>query len=247
MTVAAARTEEARATMIELFPAGFEEIEHDGDVELAAYTDAGGEERLWHAFGGGSAREVPEDWAERWRDFHRSVRVGALWVGPPWEAPPPDAVAVVIDPGRAFGTGAHATTRLVLELVTRSPRGSLLDLGCGSGVVAIAAAKLGFDPVTALDHDPLAVEATRTNAARNGVAVEVRLGELRASPLPPADVAVANITLETVIEVGPLVAARRLITSGYLESEHPSLAGYDHLERVGADGWAADLFARATD
>ena len=85
--------------MLELFPEGFEEVEGEGGLELAAYTDAAGEERLRAAFGSVEAAEAPEDWAERWREFHRGTQVGALWVGPPWEEPPEDAVAVVVDPG----------------------------------------------------------------------------------------------------------------------------------------------------
>src|SRR5581483_8593025 len=98
--------------------------------------------------------EVADDWADRWRAFHRGVRLGPLWVGPPWEAAPAGALPVVIDPGRAFGTGAHPTTRLCLELLLEQPPGALVDVGCGSGVLAIAAAKLGHGPVVALDVDP---------------------------------------------------------------------------------------------
>ena len=88
--------------------------------------------------------------------------------------PPPDALAVVIDPGRAFGTGAHATTRLALELLQDVEPTSLLDVGCGSGVLSVAAAKLGFAPVTAVDIDDVALETTRANAAANGVAARHR-------------------------------------------------------------------------
>jgi ribosomal protein L11 methyltransferase len=164
--------------MLELFPEGFEEIEGAGGLELAAYTNAAGEERIWQAFGGAAASDVDEDWIDRWRQFHKPVRVGGLWVGPPWEQPDADAVAVVIDPGRAFGTGGHPTTRLCLELLEAEERGSVLDVGCGSGVLSIAAAKLGFAPVLAFDFDPQAVEATERNAADNGVAVDVRRADL---------------------------------------------------------------------
>ncbi|MDX6518855.1 MAG: ribosomal protein methyltransferase, partial [Gaiellaceae bacterium] len=103
--------------MIELFPHGFEEHDDMHGVELAAYTDASGEERLWHAFGAVQAQDVEDGWEDRWRRFHRPARIGRLWVGPPWEEPDSDAIAVVIDPGRAFGTGTHPTTRLCLELL----------------------------------------------------------------------------------------------------------------------------------
>lgn len=228
--------------MLELFPEGFEEVEEAERLELAAYTDGAGEERLRAAFGAVASTEAPEDWAERWRAFHRGVVVGTLWIGPPWEQPPSEPVSVVIDPGRAFGTGGHATTRLCLELLQLVPRGSLVDVGCGSGVLAIAAARLGFDPVVALDNDPAAVEATEENARRNGVWLEAGLADALAGPLPETDVAVANITGEAM----PWLPLRSplAITSGYLADEEIRLPGYVHAERRVLDGWAADLFRR---
>jgi ribosomal protein L11 methyltransferase len=231
--------------MIELFPEGFEEIDQAGGVELVAYTDPSGEERLWHAFGGTAmAQDFAEGWEERWRRFHRPVRVGPIWIGQPWQEPPRDAIAVVIDPGRAFGTGAHATTRLCIELLLRVERGSLLDVGCGSGVLAIAAAKLGFAPVSAVDEDAQAVAATRANAETNGVAVGACLGDAREIDLPVTDVVVANITRAAVEAVGARIHTRTLITSGYLAGEDVRIPGFDHRERVAAEGWAADLHVR---
>jgi ribosomal protein L11 methyltransferase len=190
VTVPDARAEQARAVMIELFPEGFEEIDGEGGLELAAYTNAAGEERIWQAFGGAAASDVEDDWEDRWRQFHKPVRVGSLWIGPPWEEPDEEAIAVVIDPGRAFGTGGHPTTQLCLELLAGEERGSVLDIGCGSGVLSIAAAKLGFEPVLAFDFDPQAVEATERNAADNGVSIAVRQADLRnddgAGALAPA-------------------------------------------------------------
>jgi ribosomal protein L11 methyltransferase len=244
VTVGSARAEQARAIMLELFPEGFEERDTNGGVELAAYTDAGGEERLWSAFGGARSTEVEEGWEDRWRAFHRPVRIGPLWVGPPWEKPDAGAVPVVIDPGRAFGTGAHATTRLCLELLLDVPRGSLLDAGCGSGVLSIAAAKLGFDPVYAVDLDPQAVEATGRNAAANGVAVEVVLADAATDPLPSTDTAVVNVALEIDGPIAARLECGRIVTSGYLASERPDLPGYRRTERRDADGWAADLHVR---
>jgi ribosomal protein L11 methyltransferase len=247
VTVPPERAEPARAVMLELFPAGFEEADGPDGVELAAYTDAAGEERLWKAFGGARGADVEAGWEERWREFHRPVRIGPLWVGPPWEAAPAGAVAVVIDPGRAFGTGAHPTTRLCLELLADAPRGALLDIGCGSGVLAIAAAKLGFGPVVALDSDPAAVAATSENAAANGVRLDARLEDaLAGRRLPGADLAVANITLDAVERVAPRVASPHLIASGYLASERPRLGRFALLRRREADGWAADLLALQT-
>jgi ribosomal protein L11 methyltransferase len=172
------------------------------------------------------------------------VIVGGLWIGPPWETPPAGARAVVIDPARAFGTGAHPTTRLCVELVSRTARGSLLDVGCGSGVLAIAAARLGFDPVVAVDDDPVAVETALANAAANDVTIEVRLTDATRDPLPPVDVAVANVLLRPVEAILGRVEAVTAVTSGYRAGEVPEHGGWRQLERLETDGWAADMFAR---
>jgi ribosomal protein L11 methyltransferase len=230
--------------MLDLFPEGFEELDTADGVELVAYTDGSGEERLWHSFGGARGEDVAEDWAERWRSFHQPARLGSMWIGPPWRTPPADALTIVIDPGRAFGTGGHATTQLCLELLEGVSRGSLLDVGCGSGVVAIAAAKLGFAPVLALDADANAVDATRANAAANGVVVEVRAGDALTAELPPTDVAVANIALDVVEAVLARLSSPVAVTSGYVASEQPHVRGYESRSRLEREGWAADLFAR---
>jgi ribosomal protein L11 methyltransferase len=230
--------------MLELFPAGFQELEHPDAVELVAYTDAGGEERLWAAFGEVRSEEVPADWQERWREFHRPVWVGTLWIGPPWEDPPAGSDAVVIEPGRAFGTGGHATTRLCLQLLADLQRGSLLDVGCGSGVLAIAAARLGFAPVIAVDHDSAALDATARNASANGVELELRLADALVEPLPAAGVAVANIALDAVERLGPLLDSPAVVTSGYLEQDEPMLLGFHRELRRTEGGWAADVFRR---
>jgi ribosomal protein L11 methyltransferase len=244
VTVPERRAEEARALMLELFPEGFEERELGEDVELATYTNAGGEERLSLAFGGARGADVDAAWNERWRAFHRPVRVGPLWVGPPWLEPAPGSVAVVIDPGRAFGTGSHATTRLCLELLLDVRRTSLLDAGCGSGVLSVAAAKLGFAPVTAVDFDPSAIDATRRNARRNGTELTILLADAAEEELPHAEIAVANISLEAVERLVPRIGTRTAVTAGYLESRTPEPAGYRHVVRVAAEGWAADRFER---
>jgi ribosomal protein L11 methyltransferase len=228
--------------MLELFPEGFEEVSADGNVELIAYTDSGGEERLWHAFGGARGEDVAADWRDRWKAFHRPVRIGALWIGPPWEEAPPDATVVVVEPGRAFGTGAHPTTQLCVELLLDTGRGRLVDLGCGSGVLSVVAAKLGFDPVSARDVDEHAVEATLANARGNAVEVDAVVADVLADELPATDVAVANITRPTLEALSPRLRSRVLIGSGYLPTDDPELVGYRHVRRVERDGWAADLY-----
>jgi ribosomal protein L11 methyltransferase len=151
---------------------------------------------------------------------------------------------VVIDPGRAFGTGAHATTRLCLELLAGIDRGSLLDVGCGSGVLAIAGAKLGFSPVFAIDEDDQAVASAQANAETNNVEIEIRRADGRTDPLPSTDVAVANITGAAVEGVGARIDCRTLITSGYLVSDDLVIPGFEHAKRLSAEGWAADLHVR---
>lgn len=243
MQVPHERAEEARAVMVELFPEGFEESERSGGVELAAYTNAQGEERLWHVFGGAQATDVPDGWEDRWRTFHTPVRVGNLWIGPPWETPDARLLPVVVDPGRAFGTGAHPTTQLCLQLLQEVERGSLLDVGCGSGVISIAAALLGHAPVIAVDVESAAIEATNENAARNGVSLDARLVESD-DPLPPADIGVANISVDAVRALPERVDVVTLITSGYLVDQESELAGFTRRKRVEQGSWAADLYVR---
>jgi ribosomal protein L11 methyltransferase len=230
--------------MIELFPEGFEERGAGGSVELAAYTERDDTPAALAALGPVRASPVAAGWEDEWRRFHRPVRVGPLWIGPPWEEPDAGALAVVIDPGRAFGTGAHATTRLCLELLLGLEPAGLVDIGCGSGVIAIAAARLGFGPVVALDDDEAAVEAAGANAAANGADVDVRLADALAAPLPEVELAVANIALEPVEWVAARFGGRLLIASGYLEAERPAADGWAAVERRTAEGWAADVLAR---
>ena len=161
--------------MIELFPEGFAESDGAEVTELVAFTDEAGAERLRARFGDVRVEFVPDGWESEWMRFHRPVEVGSLWIGPPWEEPTPGLVPVVIDPGLAFGTGAHPTTQLCLELIQPLERSSLLDIGSGSGVLAIAACKLGYEPVVAIDDDEVAVAATKLNAEANGVPVEAAL------------------------------------------------------------------------
>ena len=239
--------EVARAAFVDLFPGGFEERDRDGGLELVAYTDAAGAAGVRAVFRGAVETEAARGWEERWREFHRPVRVGPLWIGPEWETPPQDAIAVVIEPARAFGTGGHPTTRLCLELLVelRSELGmaSVLDVGCGSGVLAAAASLLGYRTVRAIDVDPIAVDETRRNAAANHVDVDASLADALAADLPFADVVVANIARETIEALASRVHCRLLVASGYLDTDPPGLVGFSHLRRRGVDGWAADLYA----
>lgn len=230
--------------MLELFPEGFEEVDRAGGVELAAYTDAAGEERLWAFFGSGWATDVEDDWPDRWRAFHRPIQVGGLWVGPPWEEAPPGMPAVVVDPGRAFGTGSHPTTRLCLEVLQTLERTELLDVGCGSGVLSIAAALLGYSPVRGVDVEGPAVEATLLNAAANGVTVDARLVAAD-EPLGSAQTVVANISLASVESLPARLSAGTFVVSGYFAAEQPRLDGYVHAERRAIDGWACDVYRSA--
>ena len=159
--------------------------------------------------------------------------------------PPAGELTVVVDPGRAFGTGAHPTTRACIDLLAGLERGSLLDAGCGSGVVAVAASRLGFAPVRAVDLDEVAVEVTAETARANGVELEVARADVLRDELPDADVVVANIELAVVEALLDRSAARVAVTSGYLAAERPRALGWIHVQRVELDGWAADVFSRA--
>jgi ribosomal protein L11 methyltransferase len=169
------------------------------------------------------------------------VVIGKLWIGPPWTEPREGLVPVVIDPGRAFGTGAHPTTRLCLGLLQEVARGSLLDAGCGSGVLAIAAVRLGFEPVIAIDDDPEAVEAARLNAETNEVKLDLRRADALADPLPRTEVAVCNISLPVLEELAPRLDCLALVASGFLASDELQLAGYEVVRRIEQSEWAAVL------
>jgi ribosomal protein L11 methyltransferase len=184
------------------------------------------------------AEPVPDGWARRWHEHLRPVRVRDLVVRPPWIDG--DAGDLVIDPGDFFGAGTHATTRLCLELLLdEEPGGALCDWGAGTGVLAVAAARLGWSPVTAIDVDPAALAVIRANAARNGVAVEARAHDLRAGA-PWAPTVVANLPKPVLLEVArPL---DRLIASGFLAGaadEVVAAFGLRERRRIEAEGWAA--------
>jgi ribosomal protein L11 methyltransferase len=223
--------------LLHIFPDGVEEL----DGAFAVYA-----EEPPIGFDVVDTEDVPEGWENRWREFHHGVRVGRFWVGPPWEVPPAGPETIVIDPGRAFGTGAHPTTRLTLELLQAlEPGEALLDVGCGSGVLSIAAAKLGFSPVLGVDLDDAAVEATLANARVNGADVVARRADALADELPLADVVLANVELGVVERLLPRLRAKQVVTSGYLDHDRPAVDGWRHVERREVDGWAADLLEPA--
>lgn len=153
---------------------------------------------------------------------------------------------MVVDPGRAFGTGAHPTTRACVELLSRIERGSLLDAGCGSGVLAVAACRLGFGPVHALDEDAAAVEVAAATASRNDVPVSTSVADVLRDELPAVDVVVANIELRVVDALLARKPASVAVTSGYLAHEAPVAPGWERADRVELEGWAADVLRAAT-
>lgn len=253
-----AEAELALAELLQFSPGGLEERDLGEHVEYALYGAPGELPALGdlRATVGGalvdvSSREVGDDWAERWKDFHVPLVLGSeLVVRPPWTRD------VVIDPGQAFGTGGHATTRLCLELLLAltPASGGVLDLGCGSGVLAITAAKLGWAPVLAVDFDPLAVAATRANAAANGVTLEVGRLDLRIGDIPGAPVVLANLLRPLLLTLAgrlPDPPPEILVASGLLAEEADEVAaafaahGLAERARRTAQGWAALGLARA--
>lgn len=196
------------------------------------------------------ARVPDEDWVRRSQAQFHPVEIGErLWVGPSWRAPPASGRAVVrLDPGLAFGTGTHPSTRLVLGFLDRCIRGGerLLDYGCGSGILAIAAAKLGASRIDAVDLDPSAIATTLANAHANGVELEAGLPHEIAPA--PYDVVLANILAQPLIVLAPALAARtaprgRIALSGILETQADEViaayAEFFDAQIAGTqDGWA---------
>jgi ribosomal protein L11 methyltransferase len=235
--------EQALAELLPILAGGAEEREVDGAVEYAVYVDEPPRLDDIRALVGDSlvgvhAEPVEPGWERRWHEFLRPVQVRDVVVRPPWIDG--DAGDVVIDPGIFFGAGTHATTRLCLELLLdEEPGGALCDWGAGTGVLAIAAARLGWAPVTAVEVEPGAVEVIRANAERNGVEIEARAHDLRVGA-PWAPTIVANLPKPALLEVAR--AAPRVIASGFLAGEADEVVaafGMRERRRVEADGWAA--------
>ena len=261
-----AEAEIVLAELLELAPGGLEETDVEGGIVEYALYGAPGElpelPELRAAAGGAlvdvSTSEVPDDWADRWKAWHRPVDVAwrfrRLRVRPPWEEALADEAGIdlVIDPGQAFGTGAHHTTRLCLELLLElDPAGALADWGSGSGVLGIAAARLGYAPVLAVDVEPASLEASKENAERNGVELEVRRVNLRREPPPWAPTVVGNLVRPLLLDVARLLerAPERLIISGLLRDEADEVVaafrahGLVERDRRFGGEWAAALLA----
>ncbi len=258
--------------MLEMAPSGIEQVDDGDTVEFAVYGAPGelpelepGEAEVAGVRVQVSGTAVPDDWEERWKAFHQPVLVAdRIYVRPPWmpslgrtslsdpETRDDSVIDLVVDPGQAFGTGSHSTTRLCLALLAEvePAAGSVVDLGCGSGVLAIAAARLGFGPVTALDADRLAVEATRQNAAANGVALErVGRANLRDEPAPAAGLVLANLMRPLLLRVAELMDEQphTLIASGLLDHEADEVAAafapLEERRRYSDKGWTALLLS----
>lgn len=200
-----------------------------------------------------------EDWSESWKQFFKPQRIGRLLVRPAWEAPGDGvAVEIVIDPGQAFGTGDHPTTRMCLRLLERTlrPGMSVADIGAGSGILSIAAAKLGAGQVDAVDIDSGSVEAARNNAAANGVSMRVHAGR-GFEPLGSLryDLVLSNLISATIIGLAPRVGEHlaeggRWIVSGIIEANWGDVelavrrAGFEVEELIAEGEWLAALLNR---
>jgi ribosomal protein L11 methyltransferase len=263
--VARADADAVLAELLALAPGGLEERDVGDAVEYVIYGAAGELPALpdLRAAAGDalvdvSSFEVTEDWEERWKAFHRPVDVSRrfrrLRVRPPWEAPLEGAgIDLVIDPGQAFGTGAHHTTRLCLELLLElEPAGALADWGCGSGVLAIAAARLGWAPVLACDVEQASLAATRANALANGAPdIAVERVDLRRAEGPWAPTVVANLVRPLLLDVAALMTRppQRLIASGLLRAEAAEVAaafapcGLREADRRDGGEWTALLLS----
>ena len=193
-----------------------------------------------------------QDWERSWMDNFQPMRFGQrLWIVPSWhEAPEPEAVNLLLDPGLAFGTGTHPTTSLCLQwLDGQALEGcTVLDFGCGSGILAIAALLLGAEHAVGTDIDPQALEASRDNAGRNGIAAE-RFPLYLPGDMPAGtyDVVVANILAGPLVQLAPTISAHvrpggRLALSGILAEQADEVrAAYSDLFELDPtavqDGW----------
>ena len=254
------QAEVALAALLPILQHGAEETEIDGAVEYALYAPSGElpsegdvRELAGAAVIAVQIADVPDGWQDEYKRYLQPVEVGPLRVRPPW-AEPGEGLEVVIDPARSFGAGTHATTQLVLELLLAEPdpRGPLCDWGAGTGVLAIAAAKLGYGPVTAVDVQPDALEAIVRNAAANGVAVKTKWLNLAATPAPWAPTVTANLTGDLLIWAAEATERppERLLISGLLEREAGTVLaawaphGLHEVDRRVRGEWAGLVLSR---
>ena len=241
--VPVATAEEAWALALDLAPGGFEESDDGESLTLSLYVDESDVASIAAAFSEVEVTPVEPGWEDAWRAFHKPARVGGLWIGPPWEQPDPGERAVVIDPGRAFGTGAHPTTRLCVELLARSERGLAprRRLRLGSPLDRCCAARLRSDrrrrqrPRRGRDDDR---KSPRSTGSRSRLA----LLDGEVDELPAIATTVANVLLAPVERILARLGSGVVITSGYLDSDHPTAPGWRSTDRVMLDGWAADRF-----
>jgi ribosomal protein L11 methyltransferase len=192
--------------------------------------------------------EAPDtDWSTAWRARIRSTRVGRLWVGPPWETPPAGTVPLTIEPKMAFGTGDHPTTALCLAAVdafcASAPGASVLDVGTGTGVLALMARKLGAGRVVGVDSDPTSVVLARENAALNRLPDVELSGATLDQVAGPFDLVVANILANTLVELAPALVrqtGRRLVLAGVLASQEAEVRRAFTAHGLVDDGGARD-------
>ena len=249
------RAEVALAALLPLLHAGAEETEPaPGEVEYATYAPRAElpSERDIRGLAGDAVldvalTDVPPGWETRWHEYLRPVDVGGLRVRPPWlDGEEGD---LVIDPGALFGAGTHPTTQLCLELLLDAePDGALCDWGAGTGVLAVAAARLGWAPVTAVEVMPDGLEAIRANAAGNGVEVRAVWSNLAETPAPWAPTVVANLPLELLLNVAVERPPERLFAAGFLAGRADEVApayGMAEVERRVLGEWAAVVLERA--
>jgi ribosomal protein L11 methyltransferase len=240
--------EVALAQLMPLLPGGAEERAVGDAVEYSLYAPAGelpGRDEIAALVGDALVDEVsepvPEGWERRWHEYLRPVNVGSLVVRPPWV----DGAAgdLVIDPGVLFGAGTHPTTQLCLALLQElTPGGPLCDWGAGTGVLAVAAARLGWEPVTAVEIAPGALETISVNAAANRVAVTTRWLDLTSTPAPWAPTVVANLPGDVLRQVMIERPPERMIAAGMLAREAGDIArvfGMRERERREQGEWAA--------
>jgi ribosomal protein L11 methyltransferase len=189
-----------------------------------------------------------EDWSNAWKALIKSVQVGRLWVGPPWEADsaPKDKVRLVIEPKMAFGTGDHPTTSLCLAAIdtymAAHPGASVLDVGTGTGVLAIAAKKLGASRVVGTDNDAMSVELAQENAAVNGTPEVELSGKELTQVQGTFELVVANILANTLIALAPLIAPKvkdRLVLAGVLAPQKAEVEAAYRAQGLIAEAGAA--------